>query len=460
MLPPEVLTINDMFSQGKFYTRLRFNSFGFKWAEELDLRGKTLRKDHSIAALGGSLIYKSAYLNGLAFTLAGYTTQSRGSLSSDEAYLYKSGKGLLSRYDYMSKDKQGISIFAQAYIELHKQKSYLKAGRLIFESFLTASNDTKMIPNTFEGVTFETTGISNTLLKVAFLNKQKLRDHSEFHSVLARADIVDDKFYTIYRQNDDSAMHFGLIKSELDALGIKDRLMVVDMRNHSMENLILRLNYTAVPELVSSAMIQADYEMNLLDIDVIPAFRYMQQFDNGAGAIGGANLHTFTGGYADPDNLDSWLLGARVDIAQNIWKLRFAYTQIADKGDLIAPWRAFPTSGFSRVMGQYNWNANTKTFMMSADFDLESAGLIPGVETFIRYAIQDFDDKKPGVQADSNVLTLDVLKEFDAYAGLYLKLRMAHVVGKDNTPTVIFGESTTKLDPSYNEARFEINYLF
>jgi hypothetical protein len=255
-------------------------------------------------------------------------------------------------------------------------------------------------------------------------------------------------------------MHFGLIKSELDALGIKDRLMVIDMRNHSMENLILRLNYTAVPELVSSAMIQADYEMNLLDIDVIPAFRYMQQFDNGAGAIGGANLHTFTGGYADPDNLDSWLLGARVDIAQNIWKLRFAYTQIADKGDLIAPWRAFPTSGFSRVMGQYNWNANTKTFMMSADFDLESAGLIPGVETFIRYAIQDFDDKKPGVQADSNVLTLDVLKEFDAYAGLYLKLRMAHVVGKDNTPTVFFGESTTKLDPSYNEARFEINYLF
>jgi hypothetical protein len=85
MLPPEVLTINDMFSQGKFYARLRFNSFGFKWAEELDLRGKTLRKDHSIAALGGSLIYKSAYLNGLAFTLAGYTTQSRGSLSSEEA---------------------------------------------------------------------------------------------------------------------------------------------------------------------------------------------------------------------------------------------------------------------------------------------------------------------------------------------------------------------------------------
>ena len=232
------------------------------------------------------------------------------------------------------------------------------------------------------------------------------------------------------------------------------------MRNHSIENLVLRMNYTALPELVSSAMIQADYEMNLLDLDVTPAFRYMQQFDNGAGAIGGANLKTLTDGYSDPESLDSWLMAARVDIDNHVWKMRLGYTQIADKGDLIAPWRGFPTGGFSRAMAQYNWYANTKTYMIRGDFDFDTAGLIPGVEAFIRYAVQDFDDDKLGVQADSNVVTLDVLKEFTAYPGLYMKFRMAHVAGDNDTVAFVNGEPKTKLDPSYGEARFEINYLF
>ena len=460
ILPQEVDTLGGMFTEGKFYARFRFNSFGFKWGEALNVDGKALRKDHSIAALGGSLIYKSAYLKGFAFTLAGYTTQSRGTLSPDEAFLYKGGKGLLSRYKYITEGEEGISVFAQAYLEFYRENTYVKAGRLIFESFLTASNDTKMIPNTFEGATLETTDIPKTLLKAAYLTKQKLRDHTEFHNVIAIADIISDDPFHKFSENDDSGVHFGLKKSKLDALGIKDRLLIFDARNHSVENLIVRMNYMAVPDLVSSAMVQADYEMNLLDLDIIPAFRYMQQFDNGAGAIGGANLKTLTDGYADPDSLDSWLLAARVDIDNHVWKMRFGYTQIADKGDLIAAWRGFPTAGFSRAMAQYNWYANTKTYMIRADYDFESAGLLPGVEAFMRYAIQDFDDSKIGVQADSNVLTLDVLKEFESYPGLYMKLRLAHVDGESNTIALSNGESKTKLDPSYSEARFEINYLF
>ena len=98
--------------------------------------------------------------------------------------------------------------------------------------------------------------------------------------------------------------------------------------------------------------------------------------------------------------------------------------------------------------------------MIRADLDLDAAGLIPGVETFMRFVVQDFDDNKIGVQADSNVVTLNVLKEFTAYPGLYMKLRVAHVAGDDDTVTFLNGEAKTKLDPSYDEARFEINYLF
>ncbi len=74
-------------------------------------------------------------------------------------------------------------------------------------------------------------------------------------------------------QNDDSAMHFGLSLSELESRGIEDRLIVLEVKNRSIENLTLRMNYTAVPELLSSAMLQADYRIYLGDWSVIPGLK-------------------------------------------------------------------------------------------------------------------------------------------------------------------------------------------
>ncbi len=455
VLPTEVDNFSDLFKEGIFYNRVRFNSFGFQWKDELEVGGKNLRKDHALAAIGGSVIYKSAYLNGFAFTAGLYATQADGSLNDDEAYLYKAGKGVLSRYDLLNHGEQYIVSFAQAYLEYINENLSIKAGRLIFESFLTASNDTKMIPNTFEGVTLGSKYIPDTKVKMAYLTRQKLRDHSDFHHILARGDVIADDLSNIYSENDDPSMHLGLTELKLDIADINDRLVIFDATNRSIENLILRMNYTAVPDLVSSAMIQTDYIMKVGDLFVIPALRYMQQFDNGAGKIGGANLKTITEGYSNPDSLDSWLFGARVDLRQDAWKLRFGYTRVADEGDLIAPWRGFPTGGFTRAMSQYNWYANTKTYMIRTDYDFDKAGLVPKLKAFIRYAIQDFDDTKPGVRyADSNVFTLDMLKEIESVPNLYLKLRMGHVSGDAQTGTI------KKLDPSYDEVRFEINYLF
>ncbi len=455
VLPKDVDSVTDMFKEGVFYGRLRFNSFAFQWNDELEINGKSLRKDHAIGAVGGSVIYKSAYLNGFAFTAGLYTTQAFGTLDESEAYLYKAGKGLLSRYDLLNEGKQNITSFAQAYLEYRNKNLSLKAGHIIFESFLTASNDTKMIPNTFEGATLSSSYLPGTIVKMAYLTRQKLRDHSKFHNVLARADLPVDELFYIYSESDDPGMHLGLTESKLNERGINDRLIIIDGKNNSIENLIVRMNYTAVPELISSAMIQADYKFDVANIFVIPALRYMQQFDDGAGKIGGANLKTMTEGYSDPDSLNSWLFGARIDVRQDAWKLRFGYTKIADKGDLIAPWRGFPTGGFTRAMAQYNWYANTKTYMIRADYDFGKAGVLPKLKAFMRYAIQDFDDAKPGVlYADSNVFTLDLLKEIESIPNLYLKFRMGHVFGDAQTGNI------KKLDPSYDEARFEINYLF
>jgi hypothetical protein len=313
-----------------------------------------------------------------------------------------------------------------------------------------------MIPNTFEGVALYSNALPDTQLQAAYLTKQKLRDHTKFHHLLAYGDAPGDP-YAKYTENDDSAMHKGLTLSKLKAEGIDDRLITVEAKNSSIDNLLLSFNYTGVPDLVSSAMIQADYTFTMDGMTIKPALRYMKQFDDGAGEIGGANLNTKTFGYDDPDSLDGALFGAKVDLAQDAWKLRFGYTKIADEGDLVAPWRGFPTGGFSRAMAQYNWYANTKTYMVRADYDFDKAGVVSGLKAFMRYAVQDFDDYKPGVQSDSNVLTLDILKAFDSLPGLYVKTRLAYVDGEDDT---VAGDGSLKKDSSYNEFRFEINYLF
>ena len=450
--PQEVDRIREMCSQGIFYGRLRFNSFGFKWKNELDLAGTKVRKDNAIAGLGGSLIYRSAYFYGFGLGAGAYTSGSQGSLSNSEAYLYRAGRGVFSRYDALTEGKESLNVLAQAYLEYKYEKVFIKAGRQIFESFLTKSNDTKMVPNTFEGITLNSSSIYDTSFKAAYLTRQKLRDHSDFHHVLAVGDNPNDP-YAIFTENDDAAMHFGLDLSKLKTRNIEDRLIVLEAKNRSIENLTLKVNYTAVPDLISSAMLQADYRMYLGDWSVIPALRYMQQFDNGAGDIGGANLRTLTDGYKDPDSLDAELYGARVDVLYDTLKLRFGYTNIADKGDIVAPWRGFPTGGFTRAMSQYNWYANTESYMLQLDYKFED---ISEFKVISRFAIQNFDDEKIGVQADSNIFTVDFLKGLGSRA-VYLKTRFAHVMGDNDTVT---RNGFRKLDPSFDELRLELNYLF
>lgn len=57
----------------------------------------------------------------------------------------------------------------------------------------------------------------------------------------------------------------------------------------------------------------------------------------------------------------------------------------------------------------------------------------------------------------SNVLQLDLIKLFEDIEGLYAKLRMVRVVGDENTVAL---DGKKKLNPSYTDIRFELNYLF
>jgi len=446
--PPRVNNFLEMFSKGIPYGRFRTNSFIDKAQVETNNRRSTWT-----TGVGGSFIYKTAYFKGFGATVGLYTSQNPWHINQSEVKYLKGDRGTLSRYDALRTNNFNLTVLAQAYLEYKRYKSDIKIGRQIFESRLTASNDTKMIPNTFEGISYIGKYFPKTTIKLAYFTRQKLRDHAAFHSVLSY-DTSNEAAYSQFTQNDDAGMPHGLTTAKLAKRGITPRLIIAQINNKSIKNLKLMFNYTSVPKLVSSITLDAYYKIYLPDgFAVIPGFRYMQQFDGGAGTIGGPNLKDDSIGYINKTSVNGKLYGARLDVRRSGFLGRLGYTYIANEADIIAPWRGYPTGGFTRIMGQYNWYANTASYMLRLGYDFKQIG----INTFARYAVQDFDNNKPGTPADHNAIEWDLTKTFASVPNLYLKLRMEYVSYKSGTRDML---GNIKSAPSYGDYRFGINYLF
>jgi len=447
-VPKNVDNLADLINEGILYGRIRINNFKF---DNIDND-----KDFFIAGIGGSLVYKSAYMNNIGLTAGLYSSQNIGDKEQKLAADYRSGKDVLNRYDVANNNNFGITSLAQVYAEYRNSKNQLKIGRFPLETLLLKSNDTKMIPNTFEGLYLKNRSIPKTSIRTAYIKKQKLRDHKSFHHVLAYGDDPADS-YSKWLENDDGAMHRGITVSKLREKNIKDEIFLIEAKNHTVNNLTLKANYTHLPELLSYFIVNSKYKINLDNFRIIPALRYMQQFDNGAGAIGGSNLKNNTIAYSNKNSLKAVLVAGRIDIIKDAASLRLGYSKTSDRGDFVSPWRGFPTSGYTRAMSQNNWYANTEAYMLRLDYDFSKADIFPGWRGMMRYVIQDFDDNKAGVQADSRVLTFDIVKRFKALPNFQTKFRAAFVDGKTDT---IAKDNSIKKDPSYNEVRLELNYLF
>ncbi len=448
-----VTDLSDIFSEGAFYGHFRTNTFIMNWEHELTTdTGSYIQKDHLITGIGGSGLLRTAQFYGFSATAGYYFSQAIGTLNDADIHYYGSGRSVFSRYDYLTTGRKNIGVFAEAFVQYENDDSTVRVGRQVFHSFLAAPHDVFMIPVTFEGVSLEHRFEFNTAIKAAYFPRMKLRDHSRFHHVFAVGDDPANP-YSRFSQNDDSGMHRGIKLSELQARGIDDRLIILEATNISFKNVSLRANYTAVPELISSAMIEAGYHLVVDDWFIRPTVRYMHQFDDGAGAIGGANIRNRTSGYANPYSLDSYMIAARVDFIDDTFKLRLGYTAVADKGDLVAPWRGFPTGGFTRIMNQRNWLSNTRSYLTQLDYIFHK---LDDLKIVARFVVQDFDDNKIGVQTDTNIASIDFLKSIWRDT-LSVKLRYMHVMAD---PDVMTLSGVKKRDISHDEIRFEINYLF
>jgi len=359
--PKKVKTLKELFSQGEFYGRLRSHTFMYEWEKE-----KAQQDNHLLTALGSSFIFKSASMSHFDITAGFYFTHAY--LLKGEVSTLKSAKDTFSRFDSTNDKGKSLAVLGQAYLHYrNKYESEFRLGRQIVETFYTKSNDSKMIPNTFDGVVLDTK-FDSMKVRLTYLLQQKLRDHAQFHAVLA----YGDSTYTTARnpqfsENDDAAMHKGLTVANLVAAGLDPdaALVTADIAFNVSKDTKLDIAAYTVKDLLSQVMAEVNYKVSKSKTTKVTAgIRYIRQIDKGAGEIGGASLEgkAQTAGYEDPDSLESQMLAARMVTQYKNYSLNLGLSYVSDEADLVTPWRGFPTAGYTRSMARYNWEANTKSY--------------------------------------------------------------------------------------------------
>lgn len=487
VLPEEATNPVEIFTKGIWYGRLRLNYFKWIWDKgKYKKNGKwNDRIDPTGFGFGGSIIYKTAPFYGVSATVGFYGAHDLGVLDEDDAIFGKSGKDTFSRFDVMDKGNWGMAVVAQAYLEFKFRKNDLRIGRMIVECPFVKSNDTKMIPNTMRGVHLVSEEIPHTKFQFMYFDRQKLRDHINFHDVLTYdwkdTDPTGVTKWHKWANQDDSAVHKGLSYSNMEAYGMhtRNRLIIVGITTKGfikqLPTLKLDLWNALVPDMFDTFLGEVNYTFSLpCGWKLIPGFRFTHQFDDDAGKIGGAALSGAFGldkaanrakglGYKDPDSLDATMYGFRLRLKKGAQMFHFGITYITDDADFIAPWRAWPTQGYTRSMGQYNWEAGTASYMLQWVMDWNKARLIKGLKTALQLVYMDYDDEKERLgsmsKTDRYIIHLDTWwtppVKLPKDHWLQCKFRISYVQADHRRYTHAMGEN-----PSYTDLRFEINYLF
>lgn len=463
-LPSEVETASDIFSEGMFYGRLRTNWFFFQYEDE-----NAAQENHNILGVGGSLMYKTAPYAGLSATAGLNYTSAGTSLDnhpSDVAFI-RAGKDTISRFNAVNGKGSSFAVLSQAYLQYEHEKFKVRAGREIFNSFFTKSNDSKMIPNTFEGITLESKDIERTRIRAAYLTGQKLRDHDNFHSVIMyddRSDAVSGVVNAKWNENDDSAIHKGLNHTNFQKVG-QDKnpaLVIVDGYTRALLDEKLKISGSALylKDLFTTAMLELNYKFDVGNgYTLTPGVRYVEQFDDGAGAIGGAALNGSAatdanggstagrGEYKDANSVDTYMTAARLVLNKGAGSLALGYTDIADEADFITPWRGFVTAGYTRAMARYNWIANTQTYRLRGTYDFGKADVVKGLRTYLSFTRENYDEEK-NIGLDANIYYFGLIQELQEIPNLSLRFRTEYV------------ERVAASTDDHAEVRMELNYLF
>ena len=488
------------FKEGKLVGDIRAHYISTDWDKNDQwnvgqaLPGKPNVDSHG-AAIGGSLIYQTAPLYGLSAGAGFYTTHGLGFATNTDNGVTMgnakntTGSDLFSRGPGAATDYgAGYSVLGQAYLQYDIAKTSIKGGRFLMSNPFISPNDTKMIPLTVQGGSVVSNDIANTMIQLDYANKVKERGMNYFGSMADTGD-TPDAIKNYYRTHYTTSA--AITANDQNSYGTRSapNVTIFGVKNKSIANLEIQGWYMNWPDLIDQAMGEANYKIKMGDVGIAFGARYMQQMDHGAGAIitpkdgssiyatGAVTSTSPTGGTSkvqlkgDSDNsVNTHLYAVRTVISYGNAKFLLAHSHTSSGGDMIAPWRAFPTDGYTRSMTQTDWNANTKAYKAQLDYDFNS--LVTGVSALVSYSYYNRDPSKVGYvgqtdryygNGDTHQWNADVKYVVPAVKGLDLKLRtmlQKNDVVKNITGNTGGSSEGVGIDTSNKEIRIEANYRF
>lgn len=494
--------VASAFKEGKLEGRIRAHYMMTDWDHNDEWnKGVTdptkLRPDGDSQgmAIGGSLIYKTAPLHGISVGTGFYTTRAVSSATDDNngvtaghpkntttSDLFARGPGAKTEFG------RGYTVMAQSYMQLEIAKTTAKGGRFLMTNPFINPNDTKMIPIAIEGYEAVSNDISNTTIQLDYADKIKERGMDYFASMADTGDTPDaikNYYNTHYSVTDPITSNDQLLYGKNSTPGVA----IAGIKNKSITDLELQGWYMNWPDIIDQVMAEANYKIKAGDLSLTFGARYMQQFDHGAGdiirpmdgtspyATGAVTATAPAGGTSkvqikgDIDNsVDTYMVALRAVANYKAARFMVAYSHTDDGADLIAPWRGFPTEGYTRSMTVTDWNANTTAYKGQFDYDFNS--MIPGLSALLAYSFYDRDTSKVAYQGQTNRYygngdtrqwNFDVKYAVASMKGLELKVRtmiqendvVQNIPGNDGKPSEGIGNDT-----SNKELRAEVNYLF
>ena len=506
------------FKDGKFDGRIRVNYINTDWNKNSDWDlGTGVTKsakpdgDSRGAAIGGSLIYETAPLYGISAGAGFYTTQSLGIETDNADYVGNStsnatkGDKATTGSDLFSRGPgsattwgQGYSVLGQSYLQYEIAKSKIKGGRFLMTNPWINPNDTKMIPIAVEGASFVSNDIPNTTIQLDFADKIKERGMTYFGNMADTGDTPDaikNYYRTHYTATSTTAISGFNPANNYGSGGEAPGVEILGVKNKSIKNLELQAWFMQWPDIINQGMLEANYALPAGDVILSFGARYMQQWDTGAGDIitpgTGTSVYSNlgvtstgpTGSKATDINkkgdnnnkVDTNLYALRAAASYGPAKLMIAYSHTDSGGDMIAPWRGFPTDGYTRSMTQTDWNANTKAY--KAQFDYDFSQFAKGVSTMLSYSYYNRDPSKVSYQGqtdryygngDTRQWNWDVKYKVPAVKGLELKSRFMIQNNDVVSTSTAYGTAGTLAtasegfgnDTSNREVRLEANYTF
>ena len=486
------------FKEGKLEGRIRINSINTDWNKNSDWDKNGLKPDGDSKgmAVGGSLIYQTAPLYGISAGAGFYTTQSLGVFTDDAADVGNStnnttkGDKATTGADLFARGPgakgswgDGYSVLAQSYLQYEFEKSKIKGGRFLMTNPWINPNDTKMIPIAVEGASFVSNDIKNTTIQLDYAEAIKERGMTYFGNMADTGD-TPDAIKNYYRTHYTATGLADYAKG-----GNAPGVAIVGVTNKSINALELQAWFMEWQDIVNQGRIEANYALPAGDVILSFGARYMQQWDTGAGDIikpkdgsgdyndKGVTNTSPTGTSAtavslkgDNNNkVDTNLYAVRVAATYGPAKLMLAYSHTDKGGDIIAPWRGFPTDGYTRSMTQTDWNANTSAYKVQLDYDLNR--YISGMTTVLSYSFYDRDPSKIGYASqtdryygngDTNQYNADVIYKVPAVKNLELKAR--YMVQQNQVVSNLYAANSASQgfgnDTSNHELRLEANYKF